>query len=100
MGLTIAVTERSKSMSEYIKREDAEQAIRIALRPLELLLPTVIHTENIAEYIMKDVPSADVVEVVRCKDCKWWNGDECTGRDIFVVDDDEYCSYGERRDAD
>lgn len=73
-------------MSEYIKREDAIQAL----------------TDCPVQYVVSlcNVPSADVVEVVRCKDCKYWNGDECTGRDIFVVDDDEFCSYGERRDAD
>lgn len=41
--------------------------------------------------------SKDVVEVVRCKDCKWWNGDLCLARKIEVVDIYDYCSYGERK---
>ena len=48
-------------------------------------------------------PTIDAVEVVRCKDCKhyssemcwnyqWWNDDHTTW-----VNDDDFCSYGERR---
>lgn len=43
---------------------------------------------------------ADVVEVVRCKDCKKYNTDDCMmihgkkmNRNIFAND---YCSYGEK----
>lgn len=57
-------------------------------------------------------PSADVVEVVRCKDCKHHpdNGGECdhsithTGRDYVCEVNTyryigiDYCSYGERRE--
>ena len=45
-------------------------------------------------------PTADVVEVVRCKDCKY--KDSC----LQKVDCDyqyreiDFCSYGERKDAD
>lgn len=49
-------------------------------------------------------PAADVVEVVRCKDCehfskegsKAYNGHFCEVWLDFVKPDD-YCSYGERR---
>lgn len=48
-------------------------------------------------------PTADVVEVVRCKDCKWWTKEKIGSqgrcgmlghypRDVF------YCSHGERRE--
>ena len=48
-------------------------------------------------------PTADVVEVVRCKDCKHYIASYCT-RDIkgrtnmFYMTDNDYCSYGERRE--
>ena len=55
-------------------------------------------------------PTADVVEVVRCKDCRWyksifsWNGKE---HKICVCEPfepprepDDYCSYGDRREDD
>lgn len=47
------------------------------------------------------VPSADVVEVVRCKDCKYnpkslgWVTCPMTGANTRK--DDDYCSYGERK---
>lgn len=46
--------------------------------------------------------SSDVVEVVRCKDCKWYHEIGCA---IKIVDesdepkDNDYCSFGERADT-
>lgn len=52
------------------------------------------------------IPTADVVEVVRCKDCEYWqdnNGgyphDECRWGKNETPDADDYCSYGERREG-
>ena len=49
-----------------------------------------------------EIPSADVVEVVRCKDCKKRNTRTCMmnnnvgmNKDLF---DDDYCSYGVKKD--
>lgn len=56
---------------------------------------------------VKTAPEADAVEVVRCKDCKWWieSYRECqspnwdTGsEDCFVVPGGFFCGWGERRD--
>ena len=48
---------------------------------------------------VKDIPTADVVEVVRCKDCavphNRWTG--CPKLNGLVTSPDFYCSYGERR---
>ena len=56
---------------------------------------------------MISAPTADVVEVVRCADCKHcnkyknWNNREYLGCncncDVTEVKADHYCSYGERR---
>ena len=51
-------------------------------------------------------PTADVVEVVRCKDCKHWNKDAMACDTLPWVNSsehanwyaDDFCSYGERRD--
>jgi hypothetical protein len=53
-------------------------------------------------------PTVDAVEVVRCKDCKHnSDGRCCGGQDIcaeegydFYVADDDFCSYGERREGE
>ncbi len=67
---------------------------------------------NSAIEIIENAPTADVVEVVRCKDCKHHpdNGGECdrtithTSRGYVCEVNTyryiglEYCSYGERRE--
>jgi hypothetical protein len=58
---------------------------------------------------VRKFPLADVVEVVRCKDCKYYvtdpynNGDVdenvCTEQIIWAsVPPDGFCNYGERKD--
>lgn len=53
-----------------------------------------------------ETPTADVVEVVRCKDCKYhWEffcENECWGIEspCPVVEPDDYCSYGVRSDSE
>jgi hypothetical protein len=58
--------------------------------------------------MIEDAPTTDVVEVVRCKDCKYREdlNDRlnnirvfCTlAVDVKEVDLTDYCSYGERRE--
>ena len=60
-----------------------------------------------------EVPAVDAVEVVRCKDCKWYKESEflkpikfcyrlkhpVEDRHIgYNFSDDDYCSYGERKE--
>ena len=49
--------------------------------------------------VLEDTPAADVVDVVRCKDCavphNQWTG--CPKLNGLVTPPDFYCSYGERR---
>ena len=61
---------------------------------------------------LQDTPTVDAVEVVRCKDCKWFadnNDGDWFGCWLFqtiqiIPEDtpkpDDYCSYGERKDYD
>ncbi|MGN0665606.1 MAG: hypothetical protein ACI4KF_03665 [Huintestinicola sp.] len=51
--------------------------------------------------IVENAPAADAVEVVRCKDCKYYvNHDLCYCRNkkglTDIVKPDDFCSYGER----
>lgn len=45
-------------------------------------------------YIVEAMPTADVVEVVRCKNCVYINTYKCPSR---LNDADFYCCQGERR---
>lgn len=85
-------------MSEYIKREDA-------IKANENYVPYQRLGEDRQSYmdrILKELPGADVVEVVRCKNCRH-NGSFDTDcpfgwRDerFNLPDDIDFCSYGER----
>lgn len=56
-----------------------------------------------------DAPTVDAVEVVRCKDCKWFDPvrQECCGNVVtdneggsdFTInfEENDFCSFGERR---
>lgn len=49
------------------------------------------------------IPTADVVEVVRCKDCKWWkNGELCrnvNGLNSIVWNGEWFCASGQRKEG-
>lgn len=47
---------------------------------------------------VEDASDVDVVEVIRCKDCVYfWDG-VCTAHtDAICTDENEFCSWGERR---
>lgn len=105
-------------VTDYIKREDAIKAV-IADAKLKNLLTGNCENEKAIEGMVyevlcpRDVPSADVVEVVRCKDCiyhyTWTDVDGCLyhscarrlddpGHDSCVCIND-FCSYGERKEV-
>lgn len=53
---------------------------------------------------IEQTPTADVVEVVRCKDCKYWVYEDdlgmfCShwGSTLAESQADDFCSYGERK---
>lgn len=93
-------------MSDYIKREDAVRAVVDAKTGKD---KTIDGTRQVTDCLrrIKAIPSADVVEVVRCKDCKHIkeehfnimpDGFSCELSGL-MVEPEHYCSYGERADA-
>jgi hypothetical protein len=65
-------------------------------------------TESFIRFVERQ-PTADVVEVVRCKDCKYYKVRETAGYGVRSVksccrsankrvNEEDYCSYGERRE--
>ena len=96
-------------MAEYIARE----VLLAQLRAMESYNVSPMYRrgyDDCVEAILK-APAADVVPVVRCKDCKWFvdnNGGEWYGCKMFQVvritpedapKPDDFCSYGERKDG-
>lgn len=97
-------------MAEYIEREDVEKMINnLANEPHYYHSGETffdgLATVNIDLY---DIPIADVVEVVRCKDCKHryvpcrcalWYGTN-NGNEYFIERGDDFsCSYGKRKEG-
>ena len=88
----------SKCKTEYITKEQALEAIKGKMWPGEL------------EAAIKAIPAADVVEVVRCKDCKYAEKTlipetiHCTNfstlDDYWNVYDGWFCGDGERVDGE
>lgn len=87
-------------MNDYISRQDALNEMAEAECGLEYEKCTDCTCQYIGR--IRDIPTADVVDVVRCKDCKWFNNIGCA---IKIVDDsdkpkdNDYCSFGERTDT-
>ena len=120
-------------MSDYIKREDALQDIdnahanTITQRGYKDYWSADLETQLVCDGLAKaieaifDTPSADVVEVVRCKDCIYWcklkedNGvvvrihhnelrSQCLNikglnKTDCITEANDYCSYGEMADT-
>ena len=86
-------------MSDYIKREDAIERLSYHTdfyqSDREFGTEEMLYKDSALNEI-SELPSADVVEVVRCKDCKYYDNvfkDHCF---LQGAGDDDYCSYGER----
>lgn len=83
-------------MAEYIERE----ALRDALYDADAITMNGVK-------ILNQFPSADVDDVVRCRDCigrnTWYNDAEygcavCGMSGMYLKSEDSYCSYGELKE--
>ena len=58
--------------------------------------------------LINEMPTVDAVEVVRCRDCKHRGTDDCifhikgepADEELLRELDNDFCSYGERKDSD
>ena len=88
-------------MSKYINADDVYDGMRKHRFEAKYI--------TIGEFI-DHLPSADVVEVVRCKDCKYYTdymaytknfkSHYCSGGFVdsnMALHPDDFCSYGERK---
>lgn len=91
--------------SEYIKRDDAMKTIcSNCTDPCALVEKANNPCSAIKELVY--LPSADVVEVVRCKDCRYWTEwgsgtGSCQPPNSVMwcgTDATDFCSFAERKD--
>ena len=81
-------------MTEYIKKSEA-------IEVLEFYESIGAYHDFRLKESMENIEPTDVVEVVRCKDCKHWiragiYGSLCK-RGRYGVNDNGYCDEGKRR---
>ena len=62
-------------------------------------LLTLIDVANVLGVSLDELVGRKSVEVIRCKDCKKVRGSECPFIDEAPYNKDDFCSYGERKDA-
>lgn len=89
-------------MSRYIDREallEWIEAVDGCLADGTVEAPT-LYAQIITDIQQFPPPIVDVVEVVRCKDCKHYNYGICI-HDFAcnLIRADDYCSYGERSEG-
>lgn len=83
-------------MPEYIEREAVKRALAESG-----LIPRYRWGGYASDAIVDRVPAADVVEVVRCKDCRFFCFKDMSAycpHQVSVCWHDGFCSYGERRE--
>lgn len=102
-------------MAEYIEREAALSLVRPDGPEDEKAAVTIATAKKLVRSIVSRTPAADVVPVVRCKDCKYYRVSAMLapnkfcfrlkhpveGRHIgYNFASDDFCSHGERQDGD
>ena len=92
-------------MAEYIEREATLKIVTDMMCDCK-----VTHKGRAIRRNIKQLPVADVVEVVRCKDCEYfksidYNLNKCEehsdgwGDHTVYVGEDDYCSFGVRKEG-
>lgn len=98
--------EAIKTIQEMCKRYifmlDEDEAIDMAIEALQ-------REDRLLKSLETNEPIYDMVEVVRCKACKWWSGSVNTSHNNHLCKraldqnveywtrGDDFCSYGERK---
>ena len=89
--------ERKKLWDEVVKSKMNNPHLNASQRQAH------INEHRSLQRMIIEQPAADVVEVVRCKDCEYWeNGKNrtpycCNIDGLNEPDANDFCSYGERK---
>ena len=64
-------------------------------------------TPGRARELIKQAPAADVAPVIRCEECRYYQNAKLNKKGFLIcpasgmeITEDDYCSYGERKEAD
>lgn len=108
-----------EKMSNEKRLIDADRAMEI-VRNQGIAHPNASHLTNYATLILREAPTVDALEVVRCRDCKYWGDEDGKLQDSdgvlfarckvhnYLIDgrhtgwcptENDFCSYGERKEG-
>ncbi len=82
-------------MAEYLEREALIGDLTAAMDHRGM---GQVIGQTLIRYVKRQ-PAADVVPVVRCKDCTHLYGTLCTACGLLPRKPDDFCSCGERKDG-
>ena len=85
---------------------DANRALEI-VHEQGIAHPNAYHLTNYATLILREAPTVDAVEVVRCRECvgrPCWEEDHngvpvCLLSGLYVRSENDFCPYGERKEG-
>lgn len=105
---------KEKEMSDLISRSRLKEELKSWA--INIINPKCYLVED-ADFVIDSQAAVDAVEVVMCKDCKHWHEETgwCAHHSHFIdsegeachlwesanwkmFDDNDYCSYGERKE--
>ena len=101
------VTGGDMTMASGKRLIDANRALEI-VHNQAIAHPNAYHLTNYATLILREAPTVDAVEVVRCRECigrsTWYNDAEygcavCGMSGMYPKSEDGFCSHGERKDG-
>ena len=92
---------------------DADRAMKIVCNQ-GIAHPNAYHLTNYATLILREAPTVDAVEVVRCRECKYWKQSGSKAGNSFsdmeyiggceftkyCRRESDFCSCGERKESD
>lgn len=86
-------------MAKYI---DAEKLLSKIYYKSKSYLSGTDCSVDIYGFVKSDIESecvVDAVEVVRCKDCKFYHKQECELENPYKTKENDFCSFGEKEEA-
>ena len=89
-------------MARYIDADKLEKDLPQSVPKHNVIINGNEYPVFLVDHILhkiRNYPTADVVEVVRCKDCKYFSEFHHCGV-LGFCEPNEYCSRGERRKED
>ena len=117
--MDFATVEKGNAMADGKRLIDADRALEI-VRDQGIAHPNAYHLTNYATLILREAPTVDAVEVLRCRDCKYWGDEDDKLQDSdgvlfarckvhnYLIDgrhtgwcptENDFCSYGERKEG-